>query len=107
MADRLPAGVPDQAADAARDTLGSAVAVAGQLPPELGAAVLDTAREAFVQAMQLTSTIAAVVAVGLALLALLMLRGHGAPPAESGVFADAPPEQSAHYAPTRFEGATD
>ena len=107
VADRLPAGVPDQAADAARDTLGSAVAVAGQLPPDLASAVLDTARQAFVQAMQLTSTIAAVVAVGLALLALVMLRSHGTPPAESGVTADAPPEQSAHYAPTRFEGATD
>jgi MFS transporter, DHA2 family, multidrug resistance protein len=32
MADGIPAGVPDQAAAVARDTLGGAVAVAGQLP---------------------------------------------------------------------------
>ncbi len=40
LADRLPAAVPAEAAEAARDTLGSAAAVAGQLPGELGAAVL-------------------------------------------------------------------
>ncbi len=48
LAERLPADVPAEAAAIARDTLGSAVAVVGQLPDELGA-MLDTAREAFVQ----------------------------------------------------------
>jgi MFS transporter, DHA2 family, multidrug resistance protein len=83
LADRLPAGVPAEAAAAARDTLGSAVAVAGELPGRLGAAVLQTAREAFVQGMQLSSAIAAVVAVGLAVFALVMLRDRPAPATEA------------------------
>ena len=41
MADAVPAGVPPEAAEAARDTLGGAVAVAEQLPDQLGA---DAAR---------------------------------------------------------------
>ncbi len=80
LADRLPAGVPAEAAAIARDTLGSAVAVAGELPNRLGAVVLETAREAFVQGMRFGSAIAAFVAVGLAILALVMLRDRAAPP---------------------------
>jgi DHA2 family multidrug resistance protein-like MFS transporter len=79
LADRLPADVPAGAAAVARDTLGSAVAVAAELPAQLGAAVLEGAREAFVQGMQLSSAIAAVVAVGLAILALRILRDAPAP----------------------------
>src|SRR6266508_372679 len=67
LTDSLPAEMPAAAAAIARDTLGGAVAVAGELPDRLGAAVLQTAREAFVQGMHLTSAIAALVAVGLAL----------------------------------------
>jgi MFS transporter, DHA2 family, multidrug resistance protein len=74
LADRLPAAVPAEAAVMVRDTLGSAVAAAAQLPDRLGAAVLETAREAFVQGMRLSSAIAAVAAVGLAVFALVMLR---------------------------------
>src|SRR5688500_17045926 len=48
IADRLPAAVPAEAEVVARDTLGSAVQVAGQLPGELGAVLLETARDAFV-----------------------------------------------------------
>jgi DHA2 family multidrug resistance protein-like MFS transporter len=79
------------------------VAVAGELPDRLGAAVLETAREAFVQGMQLSSGIAAVIAVGLAILAVVMLRSHDDPSVESRT--EAPPEHAAHIAPTRFEGA--
>jgi MFS transporter, DHA2 family, multidrug resistance protein len=74
LTDRLPVEVPAAAAAAARDTLGSAVAVAGQLPDRLGGVVLEAAREAFVRGMQLSSAIATVVAVGLAILALVVLR---------------------------------
>jgi DHA2 family multidrug resistance protein-like MFS transporter len=74
LADRLPATVPAEAAEVARDTLGSAAAVAGKLPGELGAAVLAAAREAFVAGMQLSSAIAAGVGVALAVLALVALR---------------------------------
>jgi MFS transporter, DHA2 family, multidrug resistance protein len=88
VADRLPAAVPDGAAAIARDTLGSAVEVAGELPDRLGAAVIQTAREAFVNGMQLSSAIAAVVAVGLAILALAMLRHHPTVSAEAPAGGD-------------------
>ena len=74
VSDKLPAGVPTEAADAARDTLGGAVGVAAQLPGDLGSAVLNVARQAFVDGMQLTAGIAAVIAVGLAVLAITSLR---------------------------------
>ncbi|MCA1572645.1 MAG: MFS transporter [Chloroflexi bacterium] len=109
IAQRLPSAVPAEAQSVASDTLGSAVAVSGELPAQLGAAVLDTAREAFVHGMQLTSGIAAAVALGLAIVAVAMLRSHAAPPAdtEAETGSDvAPPEQVAHIAPTQF-GAAD
>ncbi len=98
LADRLPAEVPGAAAAIARDTLGGAVAVAGELPDRLAAAVLQTAREAFVQGMQLTSAIAAAVAVGLAILAVVMLRGRPAAsePAPKGPAADAVSATATH-----------
>ena len=74
LADRLPPGVPAEAAEAARDTLGSAAAAAAQLPAELGAAVLGAAQEAFVAGMRLSSAIAAGIGVALAVLALVVLR---------------------------------
>jgi DHA2 family multidrug resistance protein-like MFS transporter len=87
LADRLPPELPALAAEAARDTLGSATAVAAQLPDRLGAAVLEAAQEAFVAGMQLSSIIATVVAVAVAALALVMLRDRPAAAAE--VQADA------------------
>jgi DHA2 family multidrug resistance protein-like MFS transporter len=87
LADRLPVGVPAEAAAVARDTLGGAVAVAGELPGQLGASVLQAAREAFVQGMQVSSAIGTVVALGLAILAVVMLRDR--PAASPDVQADA------------------
>jgi DHA2 family multidrug resistance protein-like MFS transporter len=75
LADSLPAGVPSQASAAARDTLGGAVGVAQQLPADLGAALLAASREAFTTGLQVTAGISAVVAVGIAVLATVMLRG--------------------------------
>ena len=88
--DRLPAGVPVGAADAVRDTLGGAVAVAGELPGDLAVAVLDLAREAFVAGMQLTSLLAAAVAAGLAVLTFVALR---ASETESEAAGDRPADQ--------------
>jgi DHA2 family multidrug resistance protein-like MFS transporter len=70
----LPAAVPADAAAIARDTLGGAVAVAGQLPGQVGAAVLDVARGAFVQGMQVAATISAIIAIAVAILAVTLLR---------------------------------
>lgn len=78
VADTVPAGVSPEAAESARDTLGGAVAVSDTLPAPIGAALLDAAREAFVQGLQLTAGIGAVVLAGTALLAVVLLRHAGA-----------------------------
>lgn len=74
MADGIPAGIPPEAADASRATLGGALAVAEGLPDTLGAALLGPAREAFTQGMQLTIAICAAVVVATALMAAVLLR---------------------------------
>ena len=79
------------------------MAISAELPAQLGAAVLDTAREAFVHGMQLTSGIAAVVAVGLAIMAFLTLRSHGVPPSEPE--SDIPPAPVAPRAAAEFQGS--
>jgi len=75
MADGVPAAVPDQAAAAARDTLGGAVAAAGQLPDRLGAPLLEVAREAFTQSLQATAAVSAAAALAFAVLVVVLLRG--------------------------------
>jgi DHA2 family multidrug resistance protein-like MFS transporter len=74
IAASLPAGIPDEAAAAVRDTLGGAVGVAAQLPASLGATVLEVAREAFVLGMQTAAAISALVAIAVAILAFALLR---------------------------------
>jgi DHA2 family multidrug resistance protein-like MFS transporter len=74
VAAALPPGVPPQAAEAAQDTLGSVVALAGQMPSETSAALLAVARAAFAQALQLNAVIATVVMAGLAIMTAVMLR---------------------------------
>jgi DHA2 family multidrug resistance protein-like MFS transporter len=69
----IPAGVAAEAAAAARDTLGGAVALAAQLPDPLGATLLYVARSGFTQALQMTAIVGAVVMTGLAALVLLAL----------------------------------
>jgi DHA2 family multidrug resistance protein-like MFS transporter len=74
MWEAMPGGVPSEAMEAARSTLGGAVAVALQLPQGLSAELLGTAREAFTQAFQLTAAISAAVALMTAFLAMALLR---------------------------------
>jgi len=83
----LPSGVPGGIVDVARDTLGGAVGAAAQLPGELGASLLAVARGAFVDGMQVAAAICAVLAVGVAVLAVTSLRGVR-PPGAAG--ADEP-----------------
>ena len=71
---KLPADLPPEAATTARDTLGGAVQVAATLPGPLSATVLDISRGAFVQAMQVAAAISAVLAVGVAIVAVASLR---------------------------------
>ncbi len=70
----LPDGIPAEAVAATRETLGGAVVAAEQLPAPLAAALLDAAREAFVQGLQLTAVIGAVGLAGMAVLAAILLR---------------------------------
>jgi DHA2 family multidrug resistance protein-like MFS transporter len=74
VVDAVPDGVPPAAADAARDTLGGALAVAQELPGRLGQGLVDAAQSAFTQGLQLSAGIGAVVAIGIAGLVVAQLR---------------------------------
>ena len=74
LAGALLPGVPSEATAVARDTLGAAVGVAAQLPGGAGAALLAAAREAFTQGLQVTAALSAAIAVGIAVLATVLLR---------------------------------
>jgi len=83
----LPAGIPPKGAAAARDTLGAATGVARELPDALAIPLLDVARGAFVDGMQVAAWICVVVAAGVATLAVVALRGVGATPHEAASLA--------------------
>ena len=86
----LPAGVPPEQADAARDTLGGAVAVAEDLPARLADEVLVVAQEAFTLGFQVSALLSAVVAAATAVLAAFLLRDCVAGPEGEGAI-DAKP----------------
>jgi DHA2 family multidrug resistance protein-like MFS transporter len=69
----LPAGVPPQAADTARDTLGGAVAVSMDLPPQLGSALVEVARVSFVDGIHVVAAVTTVVALAAAIAAARLL----------------------------------
>jgi DHA2 family multidrug resistance protein-like MFS transporter len=96
MASAVPADVPRSVADAARDTLGGAVAAAQQLPGDAGRALLAIARDAFARAFEIAVIICGVVAVAAAMLAAILLRGVG-----NGTEQESQPEPSA-----RDDGST-
>ncbi|ADD41644.1 MFS transporter [Stackebrandtia nassauensis] len=70
----IPEGTPDAAAAAARESLPGAAEAAKDLPGQLGAGLLDTAREAFTSGLGVVATVGAIVMVGLAALGLVMFR---------------------------------
>ncbi|MGW7517223.1 MFS transporter [Streptomyces sp. NPDC054796] len=91
----LPGGLPARAAEAARETLGGAAAVAERLHGRTGEAVLGAAREAFTHGMRGAALVAVVVLVGAALVSVRALgqeRGRGRVPetARSGTRTGAP-----------------
>ena len=71
MADVVLDGVPPEVAEAARSTLGGALAAAERLPDQLGAELLVMAREAFAHGLQLIAVTSAVVVTGLVVVLLL------------------------------------
>ena len=80
VAESLPAGIPAEAVDAARDTLGGALAVAQTLPEELGATLVQAAQIAFIDAIHFVAAVATVGAVVTAIGAAAALRGVPARP---------------------------
>ena len=74
VADSLPSDVPAAAADAARDTLGGALAIAQTLPDAAGTALVEVARIAFIDALHFVAAVAAVGAILTAILAAAALR---------------------------------
>ncbi|NJN96298.1 MAG: MFS transporter [Anaerolineales bacterium] len=96
LAADLPAGISAEAAKTAQETLSGAVTMAGQLPNSLGEALLHTAHEAFIQGLQITSVIGAVVMIGLAILTVIWLRhiGH-----DDGAASQTEAKHSVHPSP--------
>jgi MFS transporter, DHA2 family, multidrug resistance protein len=79
---QIPSGVPNDAAEAARETLAGAVAAADQLPAEIGVALTDAAAHAFDAGVGVTSLIGAGLVVCAGLIAATTLKGSRSPQAD-------------------------
>jgi DHA2 family multidrug resistance protein-like MFS transporter len=77
MVGAVPDVLPEEAARAARDTLGGAVAVAPQLPDGIEGTLLAAAREAFVSGFELIVAISALLTIVAALVMMLIFRKAG------------------------------
>jgi DHA2 family multidrug resistance protein-like MFS transporter len=74
MAGSLPGGIDPAMAEAARSTLGGAVAAAGQLPGAVGSELLVAARDAFAQSFEFTAILSVVLVTFAAVLVTALLR---------------------------------
>ena len=90
VTDAIGADVPAAAAEAARDTLGGALAVAQGLPADAARELTAAAHDAFTQGLHLSATVGAAVAVGVAILVATLLRNVRSGAAE----AVTPPEEN-------------
>ncbi|GAA2808896.1 MFS transporter [Saccharopolyspora taberi] len=70
----VPEGVPPEAGEAVRDTLGGAADAAGQLPAPVAAEVLDSARSAFTDGLNAVGWFGAGITAVAAVLAAVLLR---------------------------------
>jgi DHA2 family multidrug resistance protein-like MFS transporter len=70
----LPASIPPEAVEAARQTLGGAVAAAAQLPDPLGAALLQAANQAFIHELRVIAIIGTVGLACTTVMAAVVLR---------------------------------
>jgi MFS transporter, DHA2 family, multidrug resistance protein len=80
VSDAVPAGVPSEAAEAARDSLGGAVAAGDGLAEPSAGELIDAASDAFTQALQLAATLSAAVLIAAAAVAWALLRRGGEGP---------------------------
>jgi DHA2 family multidrug resistance protein-like MFS transporter len=74
VAEALPPDIPAAVADAARDTLGGALAIAETLPDALADVLVAAAQVAFVDALHLVAAVAAILALITAIVAAAALR---------------------------------
>ena len=70
----MPSGVTPEVIQAVQETLGGAVATAANLPDPLGANLLKSAQEAFVQGLHINASIGVIGFIGLAIMTATMLR---------------------------------
>jgi DHA2 family multidrug resistance protein-like MFS transporter len=87
VADSVPSSIPAEAADAARDTLGGALAIAETLPGAIGDALAVAAQSAFVDALHFVAVVAVIGAVVAAIAtaaALWTVPARSEPPSEEG-----------------------
>jgi DHA2 family multidrug resistance protein-like MFS transporter len=85
----LPSGILPASAAAARDTLGGALAVAGQLPGQPGQVLVQAARQAFTSGLHAAFAVSAVAALSAAVLAVIQLRHLRPAPQPDGAAPDA------------------
>ncbi|WP_394618805.1 MFS transporter [Lentzea sp. JNUCC 0626] len=93
----VPPGVPTEAAATAGETISGAVAVAGGLAADTGAALLDSARAAFTSGVNTAAGVAAVIMVVLAGLTVALLR-------HVGKIGEEPPASAEAGVPVAAEG---
>jgi DHA2 family multidrug resistance protein-like MFS transporter len=84
IADTAPDRIPSEAVASAEDTLSGATEAAGALPGPLGETLVDAARDAFTQGMEVAALAGAAVAIVTAIVAGILLRrtGSGSPRGE-------------------------
>ncbi|MFT7834578.1 MFS transporter [Saccharothrix sp. BKS2] len=95
LADDAPAGVPPEALDTARDTLGSALEVSRTLPGDVGQDLWLAARTAFTEELHIAAYAVSGVLVVTAVLAFAMLRKVPRPVRPSVTAPEAGPGESA------------
>lgn len=74
MVHAIPSGVPPEAVEAARSTLGGALSVAENLPDDLAAGLSEAARQAFIESLELMSMICAAIAVAAAVMVVFAIK---------------------------------
>jgi hypothetical protein len=93
LAGAVPAGVPIAAAEAAQDTLAEAVTVAGELPGDVGPALVEVARGAFTQGLNVVALISVIGTIALAVFVLILLRHIPTPSVEMEAEPSFPPDR--------------
>lgn len=74
VAATMPGGIAPDVVHAVQETLGGAIVAAEQLPNQIGAALLEAARQSFAQGLQVNALIGFIGFIGLAFLVASMLR---------------------------------